>query len=44
MRRVMHDDPHATPGSRLQNPALYDHPVKDFQLVETHISSVLLHW
>ena len=38
----MHDDPHATLVRALQNPALYDHPVKDFQLVETHISSVLL--
>ncbi|MBS8242215.1 adenylyl-sulfate kinase [Marinobacter lipolyticus] len=26
----------------LQNPALYDHPVKDFQVLETHISQVLL--
>lgn len=38
----MRDDPHATLIRALQNPALYDHPVKDFQLVETHISSVLL--
>ena len=22
----------------LQDPALYDHPVKDFQVIETHIS------
>ncbi|MEP4394317.1 AAA family ATPase, partial [Marinobacter sp.] len=26
----------------LQNPALYDHPVKDFQVIETHISWVIL--
>ena len=26
----------------LQNPALYDHPVQEFQLIETHISWVLL--
>ncbi len=26
----------------LQNPALYDHPIKDFSLIETHISWVLL--
>lgn len=26
----------------LQNPALYPHPVEDFQLIETHISWVLL--
>ncbi|MGM0767754.1 MAG: AAA family ATPase [Pseudomonadota bacterium] len=26
----------------LQNPALYEHPVKDFQVLETHISQVLL--
>ena len=26
----------------LQNPALYDHPVSDFTLMETHISWVLL--
>jgi aminoglycoside phosphotransferase family enzyme/predicted kinase len=26
----------------LQNPALYDHPVREFQLVETHVSWVLL--
>jgi aminoglycoside phosphotransferase family enzyme/gluconate kinase len=28
--------------SALQNPALYDHPVTEFQLVETHISWVIL--
>ncbi len=38
----MSDDPHATLVRALQNPALYDHPVRGFQLVETHISSVLL--
>ena len=38
----MHDDAHATLIRALQNPALYDHPVESFQLVETHISSVLL--
>ena len=38
----MHDDAHATLIRTLRNPALYDHPIKDFQLVETHISSVLL--
>ncbi|MCW8887090.1 MAG: AAA family ATPase [Motiliproteus sp.] len=27
---------------RLQNPALYDHPVEQFQLLETHISWILL--
>ncbi len=27
---------------RLQNPALYDHPVKYFKIIETHISWVLL--
>lgn len=26
----------------LQNPALYDHPVRSFQLIETHISQVIL--
>ena len=26
----------------LQNPALYDHPVRDFQVIETHISQVIL--
>jgi aminoglycoside phosphotransferase family enzyme/predicted kinase len=26
----------------LQNPALYNHPIKDFSLIETHISWVLL--
>ncbi|MEX2474290.1 AAA family ATPase [Marinobacter sp.] len=26
----------------LQNPALYDHPVSDFQVLETHISQVIL--
>ena len=26
----------------LQNPELYDHPVKDFQVIETHISQVIL--
>ena len=26
----------------LQNPALYDHPVQDFRVIETHISHVLL--
>lgn len=26
----------------LQNPELYDHPVKDFRVIETHISQVLL--
>ena len=26
----------------LQNPALYDHPVREFQVIETHISWVLL--
>ncbi|WP_420845047.1 AAA family ATPase [Marinobacter iranensis] len=26
----------------LQDPALYDHPVKDFQVIETHISWVIL--
>ena len=26
----------------LQNPGLYDHPVEDFQVIETHISQVLL--
>ncbi len=26
----------------LQNPALYDHPVRDFRVIETHISQVLL--
>jgi aminoglycoside phosphotransferase family enzyme len=26
----------------LQNPALYDHPVKSFSVIETHISWVLL--
>ncbi|MEP3562346.1 MAG: hypothetical protein ABJN46_08535, partial [Marinobacter sp.] len=26
----------------LQNPELYDHPVSDFQVIETHISQVLL--
>lgn len=26
----------------LQNPALYDHPVADFQVIETHISQVIL--
>ena len=26
----------------LQNPALYDHPVQGFQVIETHISQVLL--
>jgi len=38
----MPDDPHATLVRALQNPALYDHPVRGFELVETHISSVLL--
>lgn len=26
----------------LQNPALYDHPVRDFRVIETHISQVIL--
>jgi len=26
----------------MQNPELYDHPVKDFQIIETHISQVIL--
>ncbi len=26
----------------LQDPALYDHPVRDFQILETHISQVIL--
>ena len=26
----------------LQNPELYDHPVRDFQVIETHISQVIL--
>ncbi|TNE95102.1 MAG: hypothetical protein EP328_10335 [Gammaproteobacteria bacterium] len=26
----------------LQNPDLYDHPVRDFQVIETHISQVIL--
>lgn len=26
----------------LQNPALYDHPVQEFRLIETHISQVIL--
>jgi aminoglycoside phosphotransferase family enzyme/gluconate kinase len=42
MPRAMHDDPHAALVRALQNPALYDHPVRGFELVETHISSVLL--
>ena len=42
MRRVMHDDPHTTLVRALQNPALYDHPVQGFELIQTHISSVLL--
>src|SRR5690606_31218468 len=28
--------------SALQNPALYDHPVTDFQVLQTHISWVIL--
>ena len=38
----MHDDPHTTLVRALQNPALYDHPVQGFELIQTHISSVLL--
>ena len=26
----------------LQNPELYDHPVNEFRVIETHISQVLL--
>lgn len=35
-------NPHATLIASLQNPALYDHPVEKFEIVETHISTVLL--
>lgn len=34
--------PSSTLLQSLQNPALYDHPVHEFQLIETHISWVLL--
>jgi hypothetical protein len=36
------DSPANTLVQALQNPALYDHPVHQFQVIETHISQVLL--
>ena len=38
----MEQGPGATLIDRLQDPALYDHPVRHFQVIETHISWVLL--
>jgi uncharacterized protein len=38
----MQQEPGATLIGNLQNPALYDHPVRRFQVIETHISWVLL--
>ena len=38
----MSDSPANTLVQALQNPALYDHPVHQFQVIETHISQVLL--
>jgi aminoglycoside phosphotransferase family enzyme/predicted kinase len=38
----MNKDPAVSLIEALQNPALYDHPVKSFRVMETHISWVLL--
>ena len=38
----MSDAPAATLIKNLQDPALYDHPVEGFQVLETHISQVIL--
>ena len=38
----MSDSPANTLVQALQNPALYDHPVHQFEVIETHISQVLL--
>src|SRR5690606_22469208 len=41
-RRVLFRSVSQTLLKALQNPALYNHPVSDFTLMETHISWVLL--
>ena len=38
----MSDTTAATLIENLQDPALYDHPVREFQILETHISQVIL--
>ncbi|SFR83305.1 hypothetical protein SAMN05216203_3392 [Marinobacter daqiaonensis] len=38
----MSDAPASRLIENLQDPALYDHPVKEFQILETHISQVIL--
>ncbi len=38
----MEHDPGTTLIGHLQNPTLFDHPVRDFEVIETHISWVLL--